>query len=154
MRRGFGLIAAVIAALLLAIAVPPLVGLFSGSYRTLAASEAALLAEVAASDLLERVTDPTFAMNHIGDRLEVPSDPAHPETVSNLRLMEPFASHYRAKAIVTIERATGHKNPATDKEEQGLLEVRVEMTWDEGKIPHSLDTRTMVGDLEALRPSS
>ncbi len=152
-----GLIAAVFAALVLALAVPPLVRLFTGSYRTLASSEAALLAAVAASDLLERVSDPRFALNHAGDRLQLPPEPvpgreADP-AAATLALMEPFAARYRARAVVTFERAAGHMNPATGKEEQGLIEISVKLTWEETKVPHSLDVRTLVGDLEALRPS-
>lgn len=147
-RRAIGLIGVVIGAAILAMLVPPIVGLFSGSYRTVTHSEASLMAALAANDLLERVADIRFVTHHAGETLRVPDESPPPGARPPLlTLMEPFATRYRAHAIVEIVRADGHTNPATGRREDGLFDVGVTMTWDEAGHAQELRTRTLVADL-------
>lgn len=139
-RRGIGLLGVVMAALVMAIFLPPLAALFSGSYRTVTRSEAAMMAALAASDLLERAATMRFVQAHAGDTLKVPGTPG-------LALMEPFAGRYQARAVVGVSQASGHTNPASGAPETGLFEVWVTLTWQEGNAGQSLDLRTLVADL-------
>ncbi len=139
-RRGVGLLGIVMAALIMAVLVPPIAGLFSSSYSTVSRSEAATLAAVASMDLFERAATPRFVQAHLGETLAVPG-------AGGLRLLEPFATAHKAKATVEVSRAAGHTNPATGKEETGLYEVSVKVVWEEGKATQSLETRTLVADL-------
>jgi hypothetical protein len=139
-RRGVGLLGIVMAALIMAVLVPPIAGLFSSSYGTVSRSEAATLAAVASMDLFERAATTRFVQANLGETLEVPG-------ASGLRLLEPFATAHKAKATVAVSRASGHTNPATGKEETGLYEVAVRISWEEGKAQQSLETRTLVADL-------
>jgi hypothetical protein len=139
-REGVGLLGIVLAALVMAILVPPIAGLFSSSYGTVVRSETAMLAAIAATDLYERAATPSFVKAHLGETLTVPGVPG-------LKLLEPFASAHKAKATLEIGRATGHTNPATGRGETELYEVSVRMSWEEGPSRQTLETRTFVADL-------
>lgn len=130
--RAFTLVEVMIAIMIIAAGVIPVIALFLQSSRTVEKGGAILEATIAMQNVLDHARSDSFLWDHIP--LETPfPDMKYPQ----FTLPKFFADKYQASGTLKIEHADGHTVIGTGELEQNLIQITVTLNWIENHFPRS-----------------
>lgn len=122
--RGFTIIEAMLALLIVGAGVVPVLALFLTGSRTVEKGGLILEATIAAQNILDRAKSDSFLWEHIPATIEIPSD-QYPQ----FALPKFFATKYHASGTLVIERAPEHTVLGTGDPETNLIQITVLIGW-------------------------
>ncbi len=131
-RRGFTIIEAMLALLIVGAGIVPVLALFLSGSRTVEKGGLILSATIAAQNILDRAKSDSFLWDNIPLTVDLPSD-KYPQ----FSLPRFFRDKYKASGTLDISLAPDHTVLGTGDKETNLVQVTVILNWIENGFPRT-----------------